>query len=163
MSSPWTVRVRQVVEFLTQHPAPEDERWALEQLPVALQPLYRAMRPYDRYHCTGVARRFALLQPPGWALQGALLHDCGKPRGFGLVARILGVLLPAPDVMADPPARQPLRRIQQVYRWHGEYGARLARSAGLCEEGCELIARHHARDGAPDGTWLTQFQLIDDD
>ncbi|MEB3188142.1 MAG: HD domain-containing protein [bacterium] len=163
MSSPWTVRVRQVVEFLTRHPDPEDERWALDALPEELRPLYRRMRPYDRYHCTGVARRFAALQPPAWALQGALLHDCGKPPGFGLLARILGVLFPDPGVQADPPARHPVRRIQQVYRWHGEYGARLARAAGLCDEGCELIANHHARGSRVDGSWLARFQAVDDD
>ncbi len=163
MSSPWTVRVRQVVDFLTKRPAPEDEHWALENLPDALRPLYLAMRPYDRYHCTGVARRFALLEPPDWALQGALLHDCGKPADFGLVARILGVLLPDAQIEADPLTTRWMRRIQQVYRWHGEYGSRLARLAGLCEDGCELIACHHARGKATEGSWLARFQDIDDD
>lgn len=163
MSSPWTVRVRQVVDFLTKRPAPEDERWALDQLPDALRPLYLAMRPYDRFHCTEVARRFARLEPPEWALHGALLHDCGKPAGFGLVARILGVLLPDIRLAPDPPANRPIVRIQQVYRWHGEYGARLARSAGLGEDGCELIACHHARGRATEGSWLARFQDIDDD
>ena len=163
MSGRWSTRIRQVRDFLTRSPTPEDDNWALGSLPENLQPLFRDMRAYDRYHCTAVARRLAEHQPPPWALHGALLHDCGKPRTFGLLSRIWGVLTAAPGIHADPPARSPWRRAQQIYRWHGEYGARKARGAGLDEAGCELIAKHHVRPDPLDGSWLALFQHIDDD
>lgn len=159
----FTTRLRQVWDFLTRGPRPEDEAWAFGQLPPELLPLYQEMARYDRYHCTAIARRFATLAPPGWALQAVLLHDCGKGPRFGLVARVLGVLFPAPAIAPHPPRRHPLRRIQQIYQWHGLYGAERAEAAGLAPEACVLIREHHRRPASSEVTWLVQFQAIDDD
>lgn len=155
-------RLRQVWEYLTSRARPEDEAWALGLLEPPAQALFQAMSRYDRYHGALVARRFSTLSPPPWALQAALLHDCGKGR-FGLIARVLGVLFPDPRIPAEPRRRAPIRRIQQVYRWHGFYGATRAREAGLAEPACALVAAHHQRPTPPEIAWLTQFQAIDDD
>jgi hypothetical protein len=162
VTSPW-VRVRQVWDLLTKRPTPDDEAWARDRLTEAEFALYQAMRPYDRYHCALIARRFAELNPPDWAIRGALLHDCGKPPGYGLWWRVLMVLCGDPAIAPDPLHRSPWQRAQQLYRWHGLYGSRLALAAGLPESGCCLIRDHHARPDPSDNGWLATFQRLDDD
>lgn len=163
MSTKATTRVRQVWDLLTKRVSPEDEAWARSHLQGPELALYEGMQRYDQYHCTTVARRFASLEPPAWALKGALVHDCGKPQGYGLFWRVFVVLFPDPAVAPAPRLRLPWRRAQQLYRWHGLYGAERARAAGLCEEACAIIRDHHARSsGAAEG-WVGEFQAIDDD
>ncbi|MBO9541179.1 HD domain-containing protein [bacterium] len=164
MSTRALTRVRQVWDLLTKRTSPEDEVWALSVLQGPEVTLYRGMQRYDRYHCTSVARRFAELEPPAWALKGALLHDCGKPWGYGLFWRVFVVLFPDPDIPSAPRARLPWRWAQQLYRWHGLYGAERARAAGLNEDACTIIRDHHARGAVQgDAPWLAEFQRIDDD
>lgn len=161
MTSP-LVRVRQVWDLLTKRPSADDAAWAEARLTPAEFALYQAMRPYDRYHCTLIARRFAELDPPEWAIRGALLHDCGKPPGYGLIWRVLMVLYGDPTVPSEPRFRSAWRWAQQSYRWHGLYGAQLALAAGLPEDGCTIIREHHAPPSS-ESAWLAAFQRIDDD
>lgn len=164
MSTKALTRVRQVWDLLTKRTSAEDEAWAVSMLQGPELTLYRDMQRYDRYHCTSVARRFAELDPPLWALKGALLHDCGKPRGYGLFWRVFVVIFPEPAIAAAPRERLPWRWAQQLYRWHGLYGAERARGAGLSEDGCTIIRDHHARSAScSDAPWLAEFQRIDDD
>lgn len=156
-------RARQVWDYLTKRPTFEDEAWARQYLVGAELALYLRMHRYDRYHCTRVARRFAALEPPDWAIKGALLHDCGKPRGYGLIWRILVVVVSNPAIAPEPRARTPWRWAYQLYRHHGRYGAELARQAGLPEAACVIIHEHHHRAQAPEAPWLADFQRIDDD
>lgn len=154
-------RVRQVFDVLTKRPTPSDEAWALSHLPESAHELFLGMRAYDRYHCTAIAQRFAELNPPAWALHAALLHDCGKPRTFGLLCRVGGVLAKRIKPPAAPRARVFWKRALQIYHWHGHYGAQAAEMAGLAPEACHLIRQHHDRSqGVP---WLADFQRIDDD
>lgn len=162
MSTQALTRVRQVWDLLTKRVSPEDAAWARSLLQGAELALYDGMQRYDRYHCTQVARRFAALEPPEWALRAALLHDCGKPRGYGLFWRVFVVLVPDPAIASSPRQSWPWRWAQQLYRWHGLYGAERARSAGLPEEACRLIREHHHREEASEG-WIAEFQRIDDD
>lgn len=155
-------RVRQVWHYLTKRASRADETWALMHLPEAAHALYLGMKPYDRAHCTAIARCFSCLNPPEWALQAALLHDCGKPANFGLLSRIGAVLAKKRPPPCEPPERQAWKRAQQVYHWHGHYGADLASRAGLAEEACLLIRHHHDPD-AEKALWLEEFQRIDDD
>lgn len=164
MSTKALARVRQVWDLLTKRTTPSDEAWAHSLLDGPELGLYRSMQRYDRYHCTTVARRFAELEPPEWALKGALLHDCGKPRGYGLLWRVFVVLFPDPAIPSTPRERLPWRWAQQLYRWHGLYGAERARAVGLPEAACAIIRDHHARGTArTDAPWLAAFQRIDDD
>lgn len=163
MSTKAIARVRQVWDLLTKRVSSEDAAWARAYLQGPELALYDGMQPYDRYHCTVVARRFAALEPPEWALRGALLHDCGKPRGYGLFWRVFVVLFPDPDIPSAPRLRLPWRWAQQLYRWHGLYGAERARAAGLPETACVLIRDHHARPGDRPQAWVSEFQAIDDD
>ncbi|HEY9857196.1 MAG TPA: hypothetical protein V6D05_15740, partial [Stenomitos sp.] len=100
MSTKALTRVRQVWDLLTKRVSPEDEAWARSYLQGPELALYDGMQRYDRYHCTTVARRFAALEPPEWALKGALLHDCGKPKGYGLFWRVFVVLFPDVGIAA---------------------------------------------------------------
>lgn len=155
-------RVRQVFDFLTKRPTPADEAWALSLLPESAHGLYHGMRPYDRYHCTAIARKFSQLNPPAWALHAALLHDCGKPMTFGLICRVGSVLAKRFKLSVEPFERTSWKRALQIYQWHGHYGAQVAETAGLAEEACHLIRHHHDHtvSGVP---WLADFQRIDDD
>lgn len=162
MSTRAITRVRQVWDLLTKRVSPEDEAWARSHLNEAEQALYDGMQRYDKYHCTTVARRFAALEPPAEALKGALLHDCGKPRGYGLFWRVFVVLFPDPRLPASPRQALPWRWAQQLYYWHGLYGAERAQAAGLPEQACLIIREHHRRSAATD-PWLLEFQRIDDD
>jgi len=163
VSTKTLTRVRQVWDLLTKRVSPEDEAWARSFLQGPELALYDGMQRYDRYHCTTVARRFAALEPPEWALKGALLHDCGKPKGYGLFWRVFVVLFPDVTIAVAPRQSLPWRWAQQLYRWHGLYGAERAREAGLPEDACAIIRDHHARSGATAEGWVAQFQIIDDD
>lgn len=162
MSTKAITRVRQVWDLLTKRVSSEDEAWARSQLQGPELALYDGMQRYDRYHCTTVARRFSALNPPAWALKAALLHDCGKPHGYGLVWRVFVVLFPDPTIQPAPRRALPWRWAQQLYRWHGLYGAERALAAGLPEPACRIIREHHDRSAAAE-EWLAAFQRIDDD
>ena len=155
-------RIRQVKDYLTKRMSKEEETWVLDQLPESAHALFRSMNPYDRYHCTAIARRFAALNPPQWALQAALLHDCGKPSSFGLLGRIFSVLSKRQLVPPSPPEPVSWRRSLQIYQWHGQYGSQFASRAGLADEVCNLIRHHHDLQNQ-DIPWLQAFQQIDDD
>ncbi len=163
MSTKASARVRQVWDLLTKRVSPEDEAWARSLLDGPELALYDGMQRYDKYHCTTVARRFAALNPPLEALKGALVHDCGKPRGYGLLWRIFVVLFPDPGITPTPRRVLPWRWAQQLYRWHGLYGAERAQAAGLPEQACLIIREHHGRAAAAGDAWLAEFQRIDDD
>lgn len=155
-------RLTQVVRYLFDRPAPDDLGWAKQMLgPAAKQ--FEAMSRPDRAHALRVARRFEALDPPGWAIQGALLHDAGKPPGFGLFWRILVVLSPGDRGPSDPPERRPLRRARQIHHWHGLYGAREAESLGLSRETVAFVCHHQDPDQAERIPWIRLFQAIDDD
>lgn len=155
-------RVRQVWEYLVLRPTAEDLSWVGTILTPAERALYDGMSPHDQAHTVKVARKLATLDPPVWALKAALLHDVGKPPGYGLVWRVLVVLFPDREIPPEPRFKQPWRWARQIYRWHGLYGAQMARAAGVPEEGCTIILEHSNKALADQVPWLREFQWADD-
>ncbi len=157
-------RLRQVWYYLRPGWSAADQGWAAERLTAAQLALFEAMAVPDRAHAVRVARRLAVEGAPAWVLEAALLHDCGKPRDYGLVARSVGVLLDrvAGDVPADPPAAGG-RRWLQIYRWHDRWGLMAARAAGTSAAAIALLEAYQAGDhgeGAP--PWLGPLLRCDD-
>ena len=155
-------RLRQAWYFVRPGWVPAARAWAAAQLNPAQLALFDAMRPADRAHAVRVARRLEREDAPAWVLEAALLHDCGKPAGYGLAARSLGVLLAplATRVPAEPPARG-LDRILQIYRWHDAWGLAAARAAGTSEPALALLASYAGHgEGAP--AWLEPLKRCDD-
>lgn len=155
-------RVRQVWEYLVLRPTRADLGWVGEILTPAERALFEGMSPHDQAHCAKVARKLATKAPPDWALKAALLHDAGKPRGYGLVWRVLVVLRPDRTIPAEPRHTRPWPWALQIYRWHGRYGAEMAAAAGLSEAGCRIIAEHSNKALAHEVPWLAEFQWADD-
>lgn len=134
-------RLSQVAYYVWPDLDEAEEQWALTWLSPTQLGLWATMSEPDRAHAVRVARRLSRLEAPAWVLEAALLHDCGKPSSYGLVARVLGVLLDR-WLGAIPPAPPlpGLRRWLQVYRWHDLYGFEAARSAGTSEPALALLA-----------------------
>ena len=157
-------RLRQVALYLRPRWTPADQAWALERLNAAEQRLFEAMAVEDRAHAVRVARRLAAEGAPGWVLEAALLHDCGKPADYGLAARSAGVLLDRlAGEVAGAPAAHGIRRWLQVYRWHDRWGLEAARAAGASLDAIALLEAYqrgpHA-EGAP--PWLGPLLRCDD-
>ncbi len=155
-------RVRQVWEYVVLRPTPADLAWVDTVLTPAERALYDGMSWHDQAHTAKVARKLATKNPPLWALKAALLHDVGKPRGYGLIWRVLVVLRPDREIPAEPRFTQPWRWACQIYRWHGLYGAQMAAAAGVPEEGCTIILEHSNKALADQVPWLREFQWADD-
>jgi putative nucleotidyltransferase with HDIG domain len=155
-------RVRQVWEYLVLRPKPEDLAWVDTVLTPAERALYDGMSLHDQAHTVKVARKLATLQPPDWAIKAALLHDVGKPRGYGLIWRVLVVLRPDRDIPAEPRFARRWPWALQIYRWHGLYGAEMARAAGVPEAGCRIILEHSNKALAGEVPWLREFQWADE-
>ncbi len=155
-------RVRQVWEYLVLRPKSEDLAWVGMVLTPAERALFEGMSPHDQAHCAKVARKLSAKSPPDWALKAALLHDVGKPRGYGLIWRVLVVLRPDREIPAAPRLAQPWPWALQIYRWHGLYGAEMAREAGVPESGCRIIQEHGNKSLADEVPWLGEFQWADD-
>lgn len=155
-------RVRQVWEYLVLRPKPEDLAWVETVLTPSEQALYRGMSLHDQAHCVKVARKLSTQSPPDWALKAALLHDVGKPRGYGLIFRVLVVLKPDRTIPAEPRFTRPWPWALQIYRWHGRYGAEMAAAAGVPDAGCRIILEHSNKALAGEIPWLAEFQWADD-
>ena len=160
-------RLRQVAHYLRPRYGPADRAFAAERLGPAQLALFDAMAVPDRAHVVRVARRLAAEGAPPHVLEAALLHDCGKPAAFGLVARSIGVVLDrfVGEVPEAPAARGPRRWIQ-IYRWHDRWGLAAARAAGTSPEALALLAAYQgAAEGAHDEgapPWLGPLLRCDD-
>lgn len=155
-------RIRQVWEYLFLRPRSEDLAWVNTILSPAARALFDEMSAHDQAHGIKVARRLATKNPPDWALMAALLHDVGKPRGYGLIWRVLVVLRPDPEIPAEPRLTGAWPWARQIYRWHGLYGAEMARAAGVPEAGCRIILEHSNKALADSIPWLREFQWADE-
>lgn len=162
-------RLRQVAYYLRPGDGTDARAFAASCLNPAQLALFDGMAAPDRAHVVRVARRLAAEGAPGWVLEAALLHDCGKPADFGLAARSLGVLLDrvVGEVPAAPAARGPWRWLQ-VYRWHDAWGLEAARAAGTSAEALALLAAYQL-GGPPEGphgegapSWLGPLLRCDD-
>ncbi|MEB3330737.1 MAG: hypothetical protein VKQ33_16045 [Candidatus Sericytochromatia bacterium] len=161
-------RAIQVAWYLRPDLDEASEQWALQWLNPLQLALWAQMGEADRAHAVRVARRLAARGAPGWVLEAALLHDCGKPSSYGLVPRVVGVLLAR--WLAPVPRFPRLRgawRWLQIYRWHDHEGFEQARLAGTSEAALALLGLYggiqppeapvHA--GAP--AWLGPLRACD--
>lgn len=133
-------RIRQGFIHLFGRLKPSEKTWAKGILTPEEWKIFEGMHPADRYHGVRVAQ---LLEnkAPAWVLRAALLHDCGKPPSFGLLART-GAVLFGSRIKQEHPAR----------------GA--ARLEGMLPpEGIELVLRHH--EEMRDLPWLLELQDAD--
>jgi hypothetical protein len=158
-------RFRQVGYYMRPRLLPGDLAWALGCLNASQQALFEAMANADRAHAVRVARRLEAEGAPAFALEAALLHDCGKPRDYGLVERVLGVLCRQwAGQLPHSPALQGLKRSLQIYRWHDQWGLEAAKAAGTSTEALLLLQAYMAADGQKTGTpaWLESLKRADD-
>ena len=158
-------RFRQVGYYLQPRLVPAELAWALGYLNEPQQALFKAMASVDRAHAVRVARRLEAQGAPAFVLEAALLHDCGKPKGYGLAGRVLGVLCSrwAKEVPQSPVLKG-LERSLQIYRWHDQWGLEAAKAAGTSADALVLLQAYLAADGqtteAP--AWLEPLKRADD-
>lgn len=134
-------RLVQVAWYLRPDLDEAGEQWALGWLSPVQLALWAEMGEADRAHAVRVARRLAALDAPAWVLEAALLHDCGKPAGYGLAARVAGVLLgPWLQTIPREPRLGGLGRWLQIYRWHDHEGFERAKQAGTSDAALALLA-----------------------
>jgi hypothetical protein len=156
-------RLKQVWYYVT----PEDEGASRDYAAGILNPaqldLFSAMSRPDQAHAVRVASRLAAQQAPTYVLEAALLHDCGKPRGYNLFWRSAGVLLDGAirHLPKEPPVTGPQRWLQ-VYKWHDAYGLDLARAAGTSPEAMALLEAYMAPERQEAPAWLGPLQVSDD-
>jgi len=154
-------RLRQVGYFLWPQ-LPEGERlWALGQLNSAQQGLFSSMGKSDQAHAVRVARRLAALSSPIWVLEAALLHDCGKPAGFGLLGRCAGVIL-SPYLKAN--LKGGLWRWIEIYRHHDQWGIEAAEKANTSQPALQLLGAARPNGATPPeevAAWLPVFLACD--
>jgi putative nucleotidyltransferase with HDIG domain len=146
-------------------PVPEETLQAV--LAPGAVALFRCMSPSEQVHSLAVLRR---LQEAGHTnpdlLTAALLHDVGKSRSpLTLVDRALIVLgrrfFPKTSRRWGEGRMSWLRRPFVVARRHPEWGAGMARLAGVSERACDLILRHQDLP-EPGETLLPALRLADD-
>jgi hypothetical protein len=158
-------RVRQVGYYLRPTLVADDTVWARGCLNEAQGVLFDAMAIADRAHAIRVARRLDLKGAPKFVLEAALLHDCGKPRDYGLLGRVLGVLCsPWPGNLPKSPALTGPKRQLQIYRWHDDWGFDAAIAAGTSPEALMLLAAYQKADSQDSGApaWLEPLKEADD-
>lgn len=166
---PWLVkaagRLRQVAFYLWPRVSSADEAWARTWLNAAQSGLFERMARQDRAHAIRVARRLEALHAPASVLEAALLHDCGKPAGYGLVGRVLGVLAARwLDGLPAAPPRAGLARQLQIFRWHDAYGLEAASAAGTSPDAMALLAAYLAPESQTERppVWLEALAAADD-
>lgn len=89
-------RIRQVYYYLyPKYSQSEIENilGALEWLTSIEKDLFLSQALSDQTHCLRVYNRLNKRQAPQFVLWAALFHDSGKPQGYGLFPRILGVVV----------------------------------------------------------------------
>lgn len=154
-------RLRQVAYYVAPRLLPADRAWVEALLNPAQWALFSAMGPQDQAHVVRVARRLEREGAPGHALEAALLHDCAKPRDYGLFWRSAGVLL-APLLAEVPPAprRKGVLRHLQTYRWHDRWSLEMAEQAETSAEALTLLRAYLLGEG--EAPWLAALRASDD-
>ena len=137
-------------------PGEPNDAWALSELRVEEQGLYKAMDARDREHAIAVAKRLLSCHPeaPGYAVRAALLHDCGKAlRPYRSLERILTGLY-CPEVAIEP-LRKGLYGAWQVRRYHPEYAAQKI----LDPQVAQIVREHHR----PQTLWGKRLHEVDEE
>ena len=154
-------RLRQVAYYVAPRLLPADRAWVEAQLNPEQLALFVAMGPQDQAHCVRVARRLQGEGAPGHVLEAALLHDCAKPRDYGLFWRSAGVLLaPLLEGVPASPRRTGVFRHLQTYRWHDRWSLELAEAAGTSAEALTLLRAYLLGEG--EAAWLAALRASDD-
>ena len=118
----------------------EDVRWAAGFLGPGLHRLFARMGREDRSHALRVARRVAQAGGGPELVRAALLHDVGKPEGYGLLWRTLCVLAPGqPGREPSPAGGRGFAWARAIYHHHEEDGLLLLREAGADTETLDLL------------------------
>lgn len=156
-------RLNQVRHYLTPASEAASQAYAGRYLSDAQLALFRAMSRTDQAHSVRVATRLEAQQAPGHVVEAALLHDCGKPRGYNLFWRSAGVLLaPRLGDLPRSPELPGYRRWLQVYRWHDAEGLELARQAGTSPEAMALLEAYLNGQTKEAPAWLEPLKVSDD-
>ncbi|MGD9702638.1 MAG: hypothetical protein AB7Q42_14390 [Acidimicrobiia bacterium] len=133
--------VRRFVGSLSRRPpAPDDRRWAIEQLLEGEAALWSQMSVQDQRHSIEVARRFvaSAAEPPARSeTAAALLHDIGKlSSGLGTFGRVAATLC---GHVIGRRAERGDGRISRYLR-HEPIGAELLVAAGSDPRTIQLVA-----------------------
>jgi len=126
-------RVRQAWWYLWAPLRDEDVRWASSLLDVRLGALFAGMARPDRSHALRVARRVQAAGGDRDLVRAALLHDVGKPAGYGLFWRTVCVLLPPAPVEQPAGPVGTLAWARHVYAHHEQSGRDMLVAAGADE------------------------------
>lgn len=154
-------RLLQVVYFLLPRLPAAHLEWALGHLNAPQRSLFLAMRPSDQAHAVRVAKRLAVDAPPAWVIEAALLHDCGKPAHYGLLARCAGVLLsPVAKYFPDSFSQKWLK----VYLEHDQWSIEAAEAVQTSTPAIQLMkaaAKLDVHCSTEVAEWLDRFKSSD--
>lgn len=147
-------RVRQFKDALFPNIHPAEVRWAMAHLPAEAQSLFLSQSRPEQRHALDVAqslaKQYATL--PSADLQvlltAALLHDCGKSiitvRLWHRVLIVLMQKMPFSLWSYLENGHSFMKAPLKMASSHAQWGARLARQAGLNSQICYLIREHHS-------------------
>lgn len=164
MASPVHLTKRFFETLVPLGPRRDDRQWALDQLLPGEVVLWARMKPADRRHAAGVARRVerALGDRAGRdVLAAALLHDVGKIEAdFGPYRRVIATLSAAavrrdPDVIRAWTRTTGFTRRVGLYLQHPKLGGDLLGMAGS-DPLTEAWAREHH---LPDSEWTVPLDI----
>ena len=138
--------------------------WAEQQLTDGELALFRRMRPADRRHAVGVARRVQAAlgeQATRPVLAAALLHDVGKVEArLGVYGRVVATLSRAvvrgdPETIRDWTRTRGMTRRVGLYLQHDRLGGDLLAMAGS-DPLTEAWAREHH---LPEDRWTVPTEI----
>lgn len=157
-------RLKQVWHYLTPGAEADSQAFAARYLQPEQMTLFSRMSRPDQAHAVRVAERLVNQAAPPHVVEAALLHDCGKPRGYKLFWRSVGVLVaPLLGELPKEPALPGFQRWLQVYKWHDAYGLDLARAAGTSPEAIALLEAYMTGDDKKEApAWLGPLKTSDD-
>lgn len=145
-------------------PRRRDRQWAVDQLLPGELVLWARMKPADRRHAAGVARRVEVAlgdRAERPVLAAALLHDVGKiEAGFGPYRRVVATLSAAavkrdPDVIRAWTRTTGFTRKVGLYLQHPKLGGDLLGMAGS-DPLTEAWAREHH---LPESEWTVPLDI----
>jgi hypothetical protein len=164
VASPVHLAKRFVETAVPLGPRPADRQWAVDQLLPGERVLWARMKPADRRHAAGVARRVqAALGDDATrpVLAAALLHDVGKVEAnFGAYRRVIATLSAAavrrdPDVIRAWTRTTGFTRRVGLYLQHPKLGGDLLGMAGS-DPLTEAWAREHH---LPEADWTVPVEI----
>ena len=153
------LRIRQVIYYLFPRTSPHDSDFIATILNPQQQTLFCSLSLPDQAHAIRVARRMQQRNAPRFALEAALLHDCGKPADFRLWMRIACVIATHHPLLTQWAQQKPWF---QIYHQHDDRGIQLAEAHGSTPEALALL--HACLQDSNTNTlpWLKDLKQCDD-